>query len=87
MKRYRRRRVIAVVQCLVQGSQEFLRWPLEWTQGGGVLNIAYSERLNATFRAHLSALVRRTRALLQRQPLLHATMYLVGTVYNFCPPS
>jgi len=84
VKRYRRRRVVAVARRLAQGTARALRQLLQRTQGGGVLNTAYSERLNGTFRARLSALVRRTRALLRRQPLLHAGMYLVGTVYNFC---
>ena len=61
-----------------------MRGLLTLTQGGGVLNTAYIERLNATFRARLAALARRTRALLRRKPLLRAGMYLVGTVYNFC---
>ena len=33
------------------------------TQGGGVLNTAFIERLNATFRSRLAPLVRRTRRL------------------------
>jgi len=84
VKRYQRRRVVAVAQRLVQGTAKALRSLLRLTQRGGVLNTAYTERLNATFRARLAALTRRTRALLRRPPLLHAAMYLVGTVYNFC---
>lgn len=79
VKRYRRRRGGAVVRRLAQGTKRALR-RLQQTQGGGVLNAAYSERLNGAFHARLSALVRRTRALLRRQALLHAAMYLVGTV-------
>jgi len=84
VKRYHKRRVVAVERRLVQGSQEELPQRLEATQGGGVLNTAYIERLNATFRARSAALVRRTRGLLRRQARLQAGMYLVGTVYNFC---
>jgi len=58
VKRYQRRRVVAVTRRLVQGTMKALRRLLTWTQGGGVLNTAYSERLNATFRARLAALVR-----------------------------
>jgi transposase-like protein len=57
---------------------------LQQTQGGGVANTAYLERLNATFRAHLCGLVRRGRALLRQQNTLHAGIFLIGTVYNFC---
>ena len=38
----------------------------------------------ATFRARLTALVRRSRALARQTTTLHQAMYLVGTVYNFC---
>jgi hypothetical protein len=48
------------------------------------LNTAYIERLNATFRARLAVLVRRTRRAARREVRLHAGMYLIGTVYNFC---
>jgi hypothetical protein len=49
-----------------------------------VLNTAYIERLNATFRARLCCLGRRTRALARHETTLTQGMYLVGCVYNFC---
>ena len=49
-----------------------------------MINTAYIERLNATFRARITALVRRGRALAGKRSTLHQAMYLVGTVYNFC---
>jgi hypothetical protein len=78
--------VVGVRRCLAQGSERLLRQLLRATQdkGQGVLNTAFSERLKATLRARLAALVRRTRALARRQGMLQAGMYLVGTVYNFC---
>jgi hypothetical protein len=48
-------------------------------QGDRVITTAYSERLNTTFREHLTPLVRHTLT-------LHEGMLLVGTVYNFCTP-
>lgn len=57
---------------------------LRHSQRGGVLNTAYIERLNATFRSRLAALVRRGRALVRQSARLEAAMYLVGGVYNFC---
>jgi transposase-like protein len=57
---------------------------LRQSQGEGVANTAYLERLNATFRAHLCGLVRRGRCLLRKQDTLHAGIFLIGTVYNFC---
>jgi transposase-like protein len=84
LKQYARRRVIAVAQRLVQGTAADLATLLATTQGGSMLNTAYIERLNATFRARLALLTRRTRALARRPALLHAGLYLVGTIYNFC---
>lgn len=84
IKRYERRRVVGVERRLKRGSCSQLTSLLDRTQGGGVLNTAYIERLNATFRARLAALVRRTRGLARQHRGLHAGMYLVGTVYNFC---
>ena len=54
------------------------------SQGGGVLNTAYIERLNATFRSVIASLARRTRALARTGVLLERSMYLAGSVYNFC---
>ena len=55
------------------------------SQGEGVINTTYIERLNATFRERLASLTRRgaqrTALTLQRHG-----MYLIGTVYNFCTP-
>lgn len=57
---------------------------LEVSQGGGTLNTSYIERLNATFRSRLCALVRQTRSLVREPVTLERSMYLVGCVYNFC---
>ena len=84
VKQYRQRRVVGVGQRLVQGSARLAQQLIRQTQGTGVLNTAYIERLNATFRARLAVLVRRTRGAARRQARLQAGMYLIGTVYNFC---
>jgi transposase-like protein len=84
VKQYQKRRVVGVVRRLGQGTEEELSRLIATTQGKGVLNTAYIERLNASFRALLAPLTRRTRNLVRRQQLLHAGMYMVGTVYNFC---
>lgn len=69
---------------LVQGAGQEVCELLRQTQGEGVANTAYIERLNATFRARLCGLVRRGRALLRQQHTLQHGIYLMGTVYNFC---
>jgi len=51
--------------------------------GAGV-NTAFIERLNATIRQRLSALVRRTRTLARWPETLTAGMYVVGCIYNLC---
>jgi transposase-like protein len=84
VKHYARRRVVGVKRRIVQGTQTQIDRLLTETQGAGVINTAYIERLNATFRSRLSALVRRGRALARQKTSLRAAMYLVGTVYNFC---
>lgn len=83
VKRRERRRVISVERRLLEGTEADLSECLSrW--GGRLLNTAYIERLNATFRSRLFALVRRTRALARQQDLLHAGVYLIGSAYNFC---
>jgi transposase-like protein len=76
-------RVTGVVRRVAHGTWERAWALLAATQGEGVLNTAYIERLNATFRAHLASLGRRSRHLARREATLTAGMYIVGTVYNF----
>ena len=49
-----------------------------------MINTAFIERLNATFRQRLAWLTRRSRCLAHQPDLLHAGMFVVGTLYNFC---
>ncbi len=84
VKQYAHGHVVGVVRRLVQGTHAQVTELLRQTQGGGVINTAYIERLNATFRARLAGLVRRGRSLLRQTPTLQAGVYWVGTVYNFC---
>jgi transposase-like protein len=69
---------------IVQGCPRLIERLLQATQGGGVINTAFIERLNATFRQRLAWLVRRSRALARSPRTLEAAMYLLGCVYNFC---
>ena len=84
VKQYVGKRVVGIQRRLVQGTAAQVQALLQRTQGGGTINTAYIERLNATFRACIFALARRGRALVRQTATLHASMYLVGTVYNFC---
>jgi transposase-like protein len=73
-----------IVRQVVQGSVAQVQALLSRTQGGGVLNTAYIERLNATFRMRLAALGRRCRTPVRQVTTLQRSVYLVGAVYNFC---
>ncbi|HYN25455.1 MAG TPA: DDE-type integrase/transposase/recombinase [Pyrinomonadaceae bacterium] len=86
IKRYERRRVIETERRIVDGTPARVETLRRRSQGEGVINTAYIERLNATFRERLAALTRRGRALARRTLTLQHGMYLIGTVYNFCTP-
>jgi len=84
VKQYAHKHVVAVRRRIVQGTQAQINTLLQHTQGGGLINTAYIERLDATFRSRITALIRRGRALARQTDTLHHAMYLLGTVYNFC---
>ena len=76
--------VLQVERRVVQGAKDKVERLIERTQGKGVINTAFIERLNATFRQRMSSLTRRTRMLAQQAETLVAGMYIVGCFYNFC---
>lgn len=84
VKQYEAGRVVGIARRVIEGSDAEVEAMIKTTQGKGVINTAYIERLNATFRQCISALVRRGRAIARLSRTLEAGMYLVGTVYNFC---
>ena len=84
IKQYAHRRVVNVTRNLIQGSQTMAMQLLTLSQGCGVLNTSFIERLNATFRSRLALLARRTRHLLKHVEKVEPTVYLVGCLYNFC---
>jgi transposase-like protein/IS1 family transposase len=86
VKRDERRRVVATARRIVDGTPARVETLRGRAQGAGVINTAYIERLNATFRERLAPLARRCRALARQTLTLHEGMFLVGTVYNFCTP-
>jgi transposase-like protein len=76
--------ILHVDRRIVQGTKDLVERLIQATQAKGVINTAFIERLNATFRQRISALTRRTRNLAQQADTLIAGMYLVGCFYNFC---
>jgi IS1 family transposase len=86
VKRCERRRVVEIERRMVDGTPARVETLRRRSQGDGVINSSYIERLNATFRERLAPLARRCRALARQTLTLHEGMFLVGTVYNFCTP-
>lgn len=84
VKQYAGRAVTGTIHRLVHGSVRLFLTLLWSTPGCQVLNTAYIERLNGTFRSRLAVLGRRTRHSARRVATVARGMYLVGTVYNFC---
>ncbi len=77
--------VLHVERRIVQGCAQTIAWLRQTSQGiPGVINTAYIERFNATFRARFHPLTRRSRTLAQQPHTLHDAMYLIGCLYNFC---
>ena len=84
-KRYERGRVVEVIREVVRGAEAAVRSRIEQTQcsAEALINTAYIELLNATFRSRLAPLVRRTRAGAHKQSTVEWGMWLVGSCYNF----
>lgn len=76
--------MLHVERRIVQGAEDMVARLILTTQGKGIINTAFIERLNATFRQRIHSLTRRTRTLAQQAETLAAGMYLVGCFYNFC---
>jgi transposase-like protein len=75
-----------ITRRIVQGSEEMVHSLIRKTQGQGMINTAFIERLNATFRQRLNSLARKTRTLVRKAQTLEAGMYVIGCLYNFCNP-
>lgn len=75
---------LTIERRIAQGYVDLVERLLFVTQSGGLIDTAFIERLNATFRQRLACLVRRGRALAHQLETLESGMYLVGGVYYFC---
>ena len=73
-----------ILRRIVKGTPKDIEEAIVNSQGKGVINTSFIERLNGTFRSRLAALVRKGRSLARTTETLHCGMYLVGTIYNFC---
>jgi hypothetical protein len=84
-KRCQRKRVVEVIRNVVVGAEAEVISRVIGTQHSmkALINTAYIERLNATFRARLAPLVRKTRAGAHKRCTLESGMWMVGGCYNF----
>jgi transposase-like protein len=75
----------AISRHLVHGRLDQVYELIAASQGDlGLFNTAYIERLNATFRARMPVLVRRTRSLARTVARVETELFWSGVVYNFC---
>jgi transposase-like protein len=85
IKRRTGRQLTAIERRLAHGCLHCAEGIMQATQVGlGVINTAYIERLNATFRTWVPALTRRSRTPGRQIRQLEAAMFWMGAVYNFC---
>jgi transposase-like protein len=79
------RRLIRITRRLAYGCMRRAEEVMQQTQVEvGRINTAYIERLNATLRTWIPALVRRTRTPSGARNRLEAALFWTGCVYNFC---
>jgi transposase-like protein len=79
------RRLVSITRRLAHGSMAQAEELMQQTQVAlGRINTAYIERLNATLRTWMPALVRRTRTPSGARTQLEAALFWTGCVYNFC---
>ena len=85
VKHHSGRALTAVERRVIHGCRQRIDELIALSQCElGRINTAFIERLNATFRARLPALARRTRNLAQGCQRLRHEMFWSGVVYNFC---
>src|SRR5947209_1946342 len=86
IKRTEEKRVVEITRRMAHGLLSQAEKLLMQSQGGSVLNTAFIERLNGTFRERLASLTRKSRHAARRLRALGAGVYLIGFSYNFCFP-
>ncbi len=86
IKRTEKKRVVEITRKMAHGLMAQAERLLLLSHGGNVLNTAFIERLNGTFRERLACLTRKSRHAARRLFALETGMYLIGCSYNFCFP-
>ena len=84
IKRTQNKRVVEITRRMTHGLLAQAEKLLLLSHGGMILNTAFIERLNGTFRERLASLTRKSRHAARRLRALETGMYLIGCSYNFC---
>lgn len=85
VKQHQGCKLVKVSRRLAYGCLDRAYDLIAMSQAGlGQINTAFIERLNATFRARMPALTRRTRSLARTTHRLETELFWSGAVYNFC---
>jgi hypothetical protein len=84
IKRTQKKRVVEITRRMAHGLIVQAEQLLNASQGGTVLNTAFIERLNGTFRERMASLTRKSRYAARHLQALETGMYLIGCTYNFC---
>lgn len=84
IKRTEKKRMVEISRKMAHGLLDQAEKLLQLSGGGNVLNMAFIERLNGTFRERLASLTRKCRHSASRIQALLTGMYLIGCTYNFC---
>jgi transposase-like protein len=84
IKHTKKKRIVEITRRMTYGLVDSASELLKVSSGGQVLNTAFIERLNATFRERLATLTRKCRHAAHRITALETGMYMIGCVYNFC---
>jgi len=83
IKRTEKARVVAITHQIAYGVLEQAERLLSLSSAGKVLNTAFLERFNGTFRERLANLTRKSRHTAARLQTLHTGMHLPGCTSNF----
>jgi len=73
-----------IERVVAQGDAHLADRLRQQSGGGTVINSAFIERLNATFRQRVATLGRRSRALARAPQTVTDALFLQGCIYNFC---
>jgi hypothetical protein len=84
IKRTEKKRVVEITRTMAHGLLEQSEQLPHLSRRGSVLNTAFIELLNGTFRERLASLTRKSQHAATRLQALHTSMYLIGCTYHFC---